>query len=85
MTTRERRTYFDRLCGLREAYQHLDATDRAGITPITEAIAAAEQELERIAAEAASRRRRTTRRPRTSRSDAGGIPASLGLRALQRG
>ena len=51
MTTRERRTYFDRLCGLREAYQHLDASDRAGITPITEAIAAAELELEQIAAE----------------------------------
>jgi hypothetical protein len=51
MTTRERRTYFDRLCGLREAYKHLDASDRAGITPITEAIAAAELELEQIAAE----------------------------------
>ena len=50
MTTRERRTYFERLCTMREAYQHLDAPDRAGVTPITEAIAAAEQELERIAA-----------------------------------
>jgi hypothetical protein len=54
MTRRERRTYFERLCTMREAYQHLDASDRAGTTPIAEAIAAAEQVLEQIAAEAAS-------------------------------
>jgi hypothetical protein len=54
MTSRERRTYFERLCEMREAYKHLDATDRTGITPITEAIAAAEAELEQIAGEADS-------------------------------
>ncbi len=66
MTTRERRTYFDRLCTMREAYAHLDAADRAGITPITEAIAAAEQELDRIAAEADSQPPADRRRPRST-------------------
>jgi hypothetical protein len=54
MTSRERRTFFDRLCGMREAYEHLDDLDRAGITPICEAIADAERELELIAIEAES-------------------------------
>ena len=54
MTSRERRAFFERLYGLREAYTHLDALDRTGITPMTEAMAAAEQELERLAFEAES-------------------------------
>jgi hypothetical protein len=52
MTSRERRTFFERLYAMREAYTHLDALDRSGITSITDAMAAAELELERIAAEA---------------------------------
>ena len=39
---------------MREAYAHLGALDRAGITTMTEAMAAAEQELERIVREAES-------------------------------
>ena len=54
MTSRERRAFFERLYGLREAYAHLDALDRTGITPMAEAMAAAQQELERIALEAES-------------------------------
>ena len=78
MTTRERRTYFDRLCTMREAYAHLDAADRAGITPITEAIAAAEQELDRIAAEADSQPPADARRRAPSpRSDAEGVNPRL--------
>jgi hypothetical protein len=46
MTSRERRTFFERLVGMREAYAHLEALDRTGVTPITEAMAAAQQELE---------------------------------------
>jgi hypothetical protein len=52
MTSRERRTFFERLYAMREQYTHLDELDRSGITPITDAMAAAELELERIAAEA---------------------------------
>ena len=48
MTARERTTYFDRLCGMREAYEHLDPLDRAGITPICDAMADAERELAAI-------------------------------------
>jgi hypothetical protein len=54
MTSRERRTFFERLYAMREAYANLDAIDRSGTTTITEAIAAAELELERISAEAAN-------------------------------
>ncbi len=54
MTSRERRTFFERLYAMREAYTHLDSLDRSGTTPIAEAIAAAELELDRIAAEADS-------------------------------
>ncbi len=54
MTSRERRAYFERLFGMREAYAHLGALDRAGITTMTEVMAAAEQELERITREAES-------------------------------
>ena len=54
MTSRERRTFFDRLCGMREAYGHLDDLDRAGITSIGDAIADAERELELITIEADS-------------------------------
>jgi hypothetical protein len=46
MTSRERRTFFERLVGMREAYAHLDALDRTGVTPLMEAMAAAQQELE---------------------------------------
>ena len=59
MTSRERRTFFERLYAMREAYANLDALDRSGITTITEAIAAAELELERISAEAANQPRQT--------------------------
>jgi hypothetical protein len=52
MTSRERRAYFERLYGMREAYAHLGPRDRAGITTMREAMAAAEQELARIAREA---------------------------------
>jgi hypothetical protein len=55
MTSRERRAYFERLYGMREAYAHLGALDRTGITPMAEVMAAAEQELERIMREAESR------------------------------
>ena len=54
MTSRERATFFDRLYGMREAYERLDAADRDGITPIAEAIAAAERALEEINPEAES-------------------------------
>ena len=54
MTSRERRAFFERLYGLREAYANLDALDRTGITPMAEVMAAAQQELERIAIEAES-------------------------------
>ena len=54
MTSRERRTFFERLYAMREAYTQLEAQDRSGITTITEAIAAAELELERISVEAAN-------------------------------
>ena len=57
MTSRERRAYFERLYGMREAYTHLGALDRAGITTMTEAMAAAEQELERIMLDAESQPR----------------------------
>jgi hypothetical protein len=40
---------------MREAYAHLGALDRTGITPMAEVMAAAEQELERIMREADSR------------------------------
>ena len=46
MTSRERRTFFERLVGMREAYAHLEALDRTGVTPLMEAMAAAQQELE---------------------------------------
>jgi hypothetical protein len=52
MTSRERRTFFERLYAMREAYANLDASDRSGTITITEAMTAAELELERIAAEA---------------------------------
>ena len=52
MTARERTTYFERLCGMRDAYLHMDALDRAGITPICEAMADAERELAAIELEA---------------------------------
>lgn len=52
MTARERTTFFDRLCGMREAYLTLDALDRAGIIPLCEAMADAERELAAIEAEA---------------------------------
>jgi hypothetical protein len=52
MTSRERRAFFERLYGMREAYRNLEAEDCIGITPLAEAMAAAEQELERIAIEA---------------------------------
>jgi uncharacterized small protein (DUF1192 family) len=52
MTSRERRTFFERLVGMREAYAHLEALDRTGVTPLTEAMAAVQQELERIESEA---------------------------------
>ena len=45
MTARERTNFFDRLCGMREAYLHMDALDRAGLTPLCEAMADAEREL----------------------------------------
>ena len=51
MTSRERRTFFERLYAMREAYTQLEATDRTGIMTITDAITAAELELERPAAE----------------------------------
>ena len=54
MTSRERRTFFERLYAMREAYTQLDAQDRTGIMMITDAITAAELELERISAEAAN-------------------------------
>ena len=54
MTSRERRTFFERLYAMREAYTQLEATDRTGIMTITDAITAAELELERISAEAAN-------------------------------
>ena len=54
MTSRERRTYFERLYGMREAYAHLERPRSPGITTMTEAMAAAEQELERIEREAES-------------------------------
>ena len=54
MTSRERRAFFERLYGMREAYANLGALDRPGTTTMTEAMAAAEQELERISAEAAN-------------------------------
>jgi hypothetical protein len=54
MTSRERRQFFERLYGLREAYANLDALDRTGITPIAEAMAAAQLELEEIEREANS-------------------------------
>lgn len=49
MTKRERRTYFERLCALREAYQHLDAGDQPTSTTLTEAMAAVQHELELMA------------------------------------
>jgi hypothetical protein len=52
MTPPERRTFFERLCAMRDAYQHGGALDRAGVTPIAEAIACAERELELIGTEA---------------------------------
>ena len=52
MTSRERRTFFERLYTMRESYTHLDPLDREGTTTIAEAMAAAQLELERIAAEA---------------------------------
>ena len=48
MTARERTTYFERLCEMRDAYLHPDALDRAGITSICEAMAEAERELAAI-------------------------------------
>ena len=54
MTSRERRTFFERLYTMREGYATLDALDRSGVTTIAAAIAAAELELERISAEAAN-------------------------------
>ena len=54
MTSRERRTFFERLYAMREAYTQLEATDRTGIMTITDAITAAVLELERISAEDAN-------------------------------
>ena len=84
MTSRERRTFFERLYAMREAYANLDAIDRSGITTITEAIAAAELELERISAEAANQAAAdATAEAPTTPSDARRSPASLGLREFQ--
>ena len=59
MTSRERRTFFERLYAMREAYANLDAFDRSGVTTIAEAIAAAELELERILPRPPTRLRQT--------------------------
>ncbi|HEY4188918.1 MAG TPA: hypothetical protein VGM28_00725 [Candidatus Limnocylindrales bacterium] len=54
MTSREGRTFFERLCAMREAYADLDARDGAELTPIWEAIAFAQLELALISPEADS-------------------------------
>ena len=84
MTSRERRTFFERLYAMREAYANLDAFDRSGATTIAEAIAAAELELERISAEAANQAAAdATAETPTTPSDGRRSPASLGLGEFQ--
>jgi hypothetical protein len=51
MTKRERRTYFERLCAMREAYLRRDAGDQASSTTMLEAMAAAQQLFEQLIAE----------------------------------
>ena len=48
MTRRERTTFFNRLCTLREAYGHLDKLDRPGTTTLLEAMAEAQYLMELI-------------------------------------
>ena len=52
MTRRERTTFFNRLCTMREAYASLDKLDRPGTTTLLEAMAEAQYLMELIEIEA---------------------------------